>query len=133
MDVLHVAVPSQRLGNQSRLRGVRVHLTTPYLRGIYLLLFLLHHFLMLPIDHVAEGIATTTFPIQPKWIQRRKPIDFFHQAFEEIFAPKLTVYIIFYVTNHLTHTVRHAGVDECGRSPSSRVHSRIMQQYGVCI
>ena len=131
MDVLHVAVLSLSLGNQSRLRGVRVRLMTLHPRGIYLLLFLLLQFPMQLIDLVAGEIATTIFPIQPRWILRRKLTDFFHQAFVEIFAPKLTVYIIFYVTSLPTHIARHVGADECGRSRSIRVHSRIMQLPGV--
>ena len=99
MDASHVAVPSQRLGNQSLLRGVRARPTTLRPREVYLLLYLLHLFLIQPIDHVVDEIVTRTFPIRRKWTQKRRLIDFFLQAFDEIFAQRLTVFTTYFVTS----------------------------------
>ena len=106
-----MAVPSLSLGNQSRLRGVQVRLTTLFLRGIFLLLYLLRLSLTQLIDLAVDVIVMRIYPIQPRWTPRRKLTDFFHQAFVEIFAPKLIVYIIFYVTSPPIPIARHADAD----------------------
>ena len=108
MDASHVAVPSQRLGNQSLLRGVRAHLTTPRPRGMYPLLYRLHLFLIQPIDHVVDETATKTFPIRPRWTLKRSLIDFFLQAFDEIFAQNLIVFTTYFDTSLRIHDARLA-------------------------
>ena len=135
MDASHAVVPEPRLGNQSRLRGVR---NLPHLRMAYLLLLRLlqYHLLLVRMmwhDHHVDETDIVIYQTQQRWTQQRRQIACFLPAFVETFEPKLTVCTIFFDTSLPIHTVKLVDAEGCARSRSSRAHLRTMLHIGVNI